>query len=108
MTMRPRNSTLVLLGLFLAVLALYVLYSPPQVTAGTPQAPQPTQGHTPDPSTVPATPSPKPTRSPRPTRSATPSRSPSPSGTATPGITVSPTSPATGTSLPAVSGSGPA
>jgi len=50
MTGRPRTSTLVLIGLFLAVLALYVLVRPVSAPAGTVQ-----------PAVSPASPTPSPT-----------------------------------------------
>jgi hypothetical protein len=68
MSRRPRTSTFVLMGLFLGVLALYVVVRPvPAGTAGTPA--QPTQ-----------TASPSPSKTPTPTgQAAAPAATPSPS-----------------------------
>ena len=75
MSGRPRTSTLVISGLFLAVLALYILVRPvpPPASAGT------TQSGATSSSTAPASPS----TSPRPTQSPSPSHTVSPSATPT-------------------------
>jgi cytoskeletal protein RodZ len=90
---RPRTSTLIISGLFLAVLALYILVRPVPVPAATVQ-----QGAT---STVTPTVTPTPTRSvPTPTRTPSPTRSPSVSPSATPsGSVTAPASPAPSGSL---------
>ena len=67
MTGRPRTSTIVLIGLFVGVFALYILVRPQSAPAG---ATQPASGNTP--SYVPA-------RSPASAHPASPTRSPSPS-----------------------------
>src|SRR5271165_401105 len=86
MTGRPRTSTLVLIGLFLGVLALWVLVRPVPAPAGTGQ-----QTVDPTPASVPSTS--RPAQSPSPVRSATRSHSPtpSPSGTRSPRPSHSPT-----------------
>lgn len=90
---RPRTSTLIISGLFLAVLALYILVRPIPVPAATVQ-PAVTPSSTP-------TVTPTPTRSvPTPTRSPSPSRSPSVSPSATPsGSVTAPASPVPSGSL---------
>jgi hypothetical protein len=103
MTRRPRTSTIVLIGVFLGVLALYTLVRPVPSTAIQPAV-------NPGPSTpAPAvTPSPAPTRtwSPSPTQSPTtapspgPSRPASPSGSVTPAPSQPPTTPAPGPTTP--------
>ena len=81
MTRRPRTSTLVLIGLFLGVLALYICVRPvdestAQPTGNTaPAATNPVPAYTPSPTPTRPTPS----RSPSPSRTASPSRSASPS-----------------------------
>jgi hypothetical protein len=72
MSRRPRTSTFVLMGLFLGVLALYVVVRPvPAGTAGTPA--QPTQTASPSPSKTPS-------KTPTPTgQAAAPAATPSPS-----------------------------
>jgi hypothetical protein len=99
MTVRPRTSTLVIIGLFLAVLALYILVRP-----GSASTVQHTRHAKPAPtSTTPAPavrPSPAPTPSRTPGHSASPTHtaSPSPSGTPTPSQTQTPTPGTTPTS----------
>jgi hypothetical protein len=107
---RPRTSTLVLIGLFLAVFALYLLVRPVQATGGTTKrsvgsvsatsspaqhhrphrhratpTPTATRPHTPRATPSAASPSPSPSASPSPTvgATATPSATASPSATAT-------------------------
>jgi hypothetical protein len=92
MTGRARTSTLVISGLFLAVLALYFLVRPVQVPAGEPQpyvSPTRSAAPTLTPSSTRTTPSP----------SRSPSRSPSVSPSATPsGSVTAPASPTPGES----------
>ena len=95
---RPRNSTIVLIALFLGVLALYVWVSPTPAPAGTVQSNFGT-----DPTTAPTTNYPtgtpshtlKPSHSPTPSRTATPTRSTSPSPSQTQTPTPTTTAPAT-------------
>jgi hypothetical protein len=92
---RPRTSTLIIAGLFLAILALYILVRPVPVPAAQVQSGV-THSATP-------TVTPSPTRSvPTPSRSPSPSVSPSatPSGSATP--TASPTPSGSLTTVPPV------
>jgi hypothetical protein len=107
-TRRPRTSTLVLIGLFLGVLALYVAVRPdPGTTTGTARQTGNTgtapAGGAPSPTYRP--PSPGPSRSSGPSPAASPSRTagpsrsgrPSPSGTPPSGTTPAPTlTPASG------------
>jgi hypothetical protein len=79
---RPRTSTLVLIGLFVGVLALYFLVRPLPAPAANMRQVTQTPSHQPY---VPKTYSPSPTRSP------SHSPSPSPHRTATPTLTPTPT-----------------
>jgi len=83
---RPRTSTLVLIGLFVGVFALYILVRPTPAPAANVQPANTTPSHQPY---VPKTYSPSPTR--------TPTHSPSPHRTVTPrpSHTPTPTTPAT-------------
>jgi hypothetical protein len=95
---RPRTSTLIISGLFLAILALYILVRPVPVPAAQVQ-PGATQSSTP-------AVSPSPSRSPSVSPSATPSgsvtapASPAPSGSLTSGPTVLNPLPTAGSSTP--------
>ena len=95
MTGRPRTSTLVLIGLFLGVLALYILVRPVPAPRRPSPAPPGTRRRRRRPLARAVTPSPArtPSRSPSPSRTASPTRSASPSqsGSPTPSQTATPT-----------------
>lgn len=91
---RPRTSTLVLIGLFAGVFALYILVRPVQAPAANVQQENPTPSHQ---TYVPKTYSPSPTHSPSPHRTVTPhpTRTPTPTTSATSGTPSTSTSPST-------------
>jgi len=105
MSGRPRTSTLVISGLFLAVLALYLLVRP-----ATPTTPADTNQSATNPSPTATTPaptrtSPSPTRSPRPSHTVSPSAtpvstSPAPLGSPTTAPPTLGTSPSAGSPTP--------
>lgn len=108
MSGRPRTSTLIISGLFLAILALYILVRPVPVPAATVQpAVTPSATPTGTPSPTRSVPTPSPSRSPSVSPSATPSgsatapASPVPSGSLTSAPPVLNPLPATGSSTPA-------
>jgi cytoskeletal protein RodZ len=84
---RPRTSTLVLIGLFVGVFALYILVRPVQAPAANVQQANTTPSHQ---TYVPKTYSPSPTRTPSHSPSPSPRRTVKPSHTPTP----TPTTPA--------------
>ena len=90
MTSRPRTSTLVISGLFLAVLVLYYLVRPVPTDASTGTSQYATTPASPAaPTTSPPAPSPSPTGSPSPSHIPSPSPtptsvSPAPAGSPTP------------------------
>lgn len=102
-TGRPRTSTLVLIGLFIGVLALYILVRPVQSTpAGNVQ-----QNVNPTPTYAPASGrASQPTQSPAPAHSSSPSSSATPTPTQTPTQTAQPShTPTPGASATSPSGS---
>src|SRR4029079_15803565 len=78
MSGRPRTSTLVISGLFLAVLALYILVRPvpPPASADTTQPGTTSSSSSSSTATAPARTSPRPTKSPRPSPTVSPSATP--------------------------------